>query len=38
MKELIRLGENYSQGYLMFNNISMYEDALHLKELLEKKD
>ncbi len=37
MKELIRLGETYSKAYLMFNNISMYEDALHLKELLEKK-
>ena len=38
MKELISLGETYSQVYLMFNNISMFEDALHLKKLLEKKE
>ena len=37
MKELIRVGEAYSQAYLMFNNISMYEDAHHLKKLLEEK-
>jgi uncharacterized protein YecE (DUF72 family) len=37
MKELIRLGENFSQAYLMFNNINMYEDAHHLKKLLEAK-
>ena len=38
MKEMIKLGEIYSEVYLMFNNISMYEDALHLKALLEKKE
>jgi uncharacterized protein YecE (DUF72 family) len=35
MKELIRLGEAYSEVYMMFNNISMYEDAKRLKILLE---
>jgi len=37
MKELIGVGETYAQAYLMFNNISMYEDAHHLKKLLEAK-
>jgi uncharacterized protein YecE (DUF72 family) len=35
MKELIRLGEACSEAYMMFNNISMYEDAQRLKVLLE---
>ncbi len=35
MKELIRLGEAYSEAYMMFNNMSMYEDAKRLKVLLE---
>ena len=35
MKELIRLGEAYLEAYMMFNNVSMYEDAKHLKVLLE---
>jgi uncharacterized protein YecE (DUF72 family) len=35
MKELIRLGKAYSEAYIMFNNMSMYEDAKCLKVLLE---
>jgi len=36
MKELVEMGKTQSQAYLMFNNISMYEDARRLKKLLEK--
>jgi len=38
MKELIKKGKGYSQAYLMFNNVSMYEDALHFKKLLEEEN
>jgi len=38
IKELIEMGENYPQAYLMFNNISMYEDACHLKKLLKGEE
>ena len=34
MKELIKLGEAYSEDYMMFNNMSMYKDAKRLKVLL----
>jgi len=37
MKELIRTGETFPSAYLMFNNVNMYEDSRHLKELLEEK-
>lgn len=36
MKKMINTGRAYSQAYLMFNNVTMYEDALRLKELLKK--
>ncbi len=36
MRRLIEMGKGYTQVYLMFNNVSMYEDALRLKGLLEK--
>jgi uncharacterized protein YecE (DUF72 family) len=36
MKELAEMGEPHPQAYLMFNNISMYEDAHRFKKLLEK--
>jgi len=36
MKELIGTAEAYSEAYLMFNNISMYEDAQRLRNLLER--
>jgi uncharacterized protein YecE (DUF72 family) len=38
-EDLIELQEKarpYSQSYLMFNNLSMYEDAHRLKKLLEE--
>jgi uncharacterized protein YecE (DUF72 family) len=35
IKELIRIGEVYSEAYIMFNNMSMYEDAKRLKAFLE---
>lgn len=38
MEELIRMGKAYSQAYLLFNNTDMYEDALRLKNLLEKEE
>jgi uncharacterized protein YecE (DUF72 family) len=38
MEELIRKGKRYAQAYLMFNNVSMVEDALHLKKLLEEEN
>ena len=31
-------GERYPRTYLMFNNVSMYEDALHFKKLLEEEN
>jgi uncharacterized protein YecE (DUF72 family) len=36
MKELIEIGKSYPQTYFMFNNVSMYEDAQHLRKLLEE--
>jgi uncharacterized protein YecE (DUF72 family) len=36
MKQLIEIGKSVPQIYFMFNNVSMYEDAQHLKKLLEK--
>ena len=36
MKKLIHLGRGYAQAYLMFNNVTLYEDALSLKGLLER--
>jgi uncharacterized protein YecE (DUF72 family) len=36
LKELLETGRHYSQAHLMFNNMSMYEDAHRLKELLEE--
>ena len=38
MRELIQNGGRYPQAYLMFNNVSMYEDALHFKKLLEEEN
>ena len=38
MKELIEIGQPYPQTYFMFNNVSMYEDALHFKKLLEEEN
>jgi len=38
MKELIKKGKGYPQAYLMFNNVGMYEDALHFKKLLEEEN
>ena len=38
MRELIQKGERYLRTYLMFNNVSMYEDALHFKKLLEEEN
>jgi uncharacterized protein YecE (DUF72 family) len=35
IKELIRLGKAYSEAYVMFNNMNMYDDAKRLKALLE---
>jgi len=36
MKELVEMAKTHLQAYMMFNNISMYEDAHRLKKLLEK--
>ncbi|MGQ9644909.1 MAG: DUF72 domain-containing protein [Thermodesulfobacteriota bacterium] len=35
MRELVEKGTSYHQAYFMFNNGSMYEDALQMKRLLE---
>jgi uncharacterized protein YecE (DUF72 family) len=35
IKELIRVGNAYSEAYIMFNNMNMYEDAVRLKALLD---
>ncbi len=37
MKRLMEMGRDYAQVYLMFNNVSMYEDALRLKGLLKER-
>jgi uncharacterized protein YecE (DUF72 family) len=34
INELIRSGKAYSEAYIMFNNMNMYEDAKRLKALL----
>jgi uncharacterized protein YecE (DUF72 family) len=36
MKHLIETGKSYPQTYFMFNNVSMYDDAQHLKKLLDE--
>ena len=35
MRRLLEMGRGYLQAYLMFNNVTMYEDALRLKEWLD---
>ena len=35
MKELIEIGKPYPQTYILFNNVSMFEDAQRIKALLE---
>lgn len=34
MNELIKKTDNFQEGYFMFNNISMFEDARRMKDLL----
>jgi len=35
MRRLMEMGRGYLQAYIMFNNVTMYEDALRLKEWLD---